>query len=176
MRFCEKLILLRKRKGMTQEEFSRAVGVSRQSVYKWESGQSYPEAAKLLEIRRLFDVSIDHMLDESVVLPILTQTEKTQEVEKKQEILSTPPTNNKPIVDDLDEKSYDDLLNEIILGEMPKEASKQETVKVVEREKKEEEIKVQAPRPSAPTVSVQKKKKKPGTIKEIVSAFFGKRR
>ena len=37
---------------MTQTEFSRAVGVSRQSVYKWESGQSYPEAEKLLELMK----------------------------------------------------------------------------------------------------------------------------
>ena len=50
MTFREKLVILRKIKGITQEEFACAVGVSRQAVYKWESGQSYPEVPKLLEM------------------------------------------------------------------------------------------------------------------------------
>ena len=71
MTFKEKLVKLRKLKGITQDEFASAVGVSRQAVYKWESGQSYPEVSKLLEIKALFNISIDDLLDESyeVVLP-----------------------------------------------------------------------------------------------------------
>ena len=71
MTFQEKLVKLRKLKGITQDEFASAVGVSRQAVYKWESGQSYPEAAKLVEIKKLFEISIDDLLDDSyeVVLP-----------------------------------------------------------------------------------------------------------
>ena len=71
MTFKEKIVKLRKQKGLTQDDFASAVGVSRQAVYKWESGQSYPEAQKLLEIKKLFDISIDDLLDESyeVVLP-----------------------------------------------------------------------------------------------------------
>ena len=71
MKFNEKIVRLRKIKGITQDEFAKAVGVSRQAVYKWESGQSYPEVAKLLEIKLLFNVSIDDLLDESfeIALP-----------------------------------------------------------------------------------------------------------
>ncbi len=71
MTFKEKLVKLRKLKGITQDEFASAVGVSRQAVYKWESGQSYPEVSKLLEIKALFNISIDDLLDDSyeVVLP-----------------------------------------------------------------------------------------------------------
>lgn len=71
MTFHEKLVKLRKLKGLTQDEFASAVGVSRQAVYKWESGQSYPEVTKLLEIKMIFDISIDDLLDESyeVILP-----------------------------------------------------------------------------------------------------------
>ena len=65
MKFSEKIVRLRKTKGMTQEELADAVGVSRQAVYKWECGQSYPEVAKLLEIKLLFGISIDDLLDES---------------------------------------------------------------------------------------------------------------
>ena len=71
MKFKEKIVKLRKLKGLTQDEFASAVGVSRQAVYKWECGQSYPEVAKLLEIKMLFGISIDDLLDESyeVIVP-----------------------------------------------------------------------------------------------------------
>ena len=71
MTFKEKIVKLRKLKGLTQDEFASAVGVSRQAVYKWECGQSYPEVAKLLEIKFLFGISIDDLLDESyeVIVP-----------------------------------------------------------------------------------------------------------
>lgn len=65
MTFREKLVILRKLKGITQEEFACAVGVSRQAVYKWESGQSYPEVPKLLEMKMLFTISIDDLLDDT---------------------------------------------------------------------------------------------------------------
>ena len=71
MTFKEKVVKLRKMKGLTQDEFASAVGVSRQAVYKWESGQSYPEVSKLLEMKLLFNISIDDLLDENyeVVVP-----------------------------------------------------------------------------------------------------------
>ena len=59
MTFKEKLVKLRKLKKITQDEFASAVGVSRQAVYKWESGQSYPEVPKLIEMKHLFGISID---------------------------------------------------------------------------------------------------------------------
>lgn len=71
MTFKEKIVKLRKLKGLTQDEFASAVGVSRQAVYKWESGQSYPEVSKLLEMKALFNISIDDLLDENyeVIVP-----------------------------------------------------------------------------------------------------------
>ena len=65
MKFSEKIVRLRKIKGITQDEFANAVGVSRQAVYKWECGQSYPEAMKLIEIKALFGISIDDLLDDT---------------------------------------------------------------------------------------------------------------
>ena len=70
MTFKEKLVILRKGKGLTQDEFAAAVGVSRQAVYKWECGQSYPEVPKLLEMKLLFTISIDELLDDSIDIPI----------------------------------------------------------------------------------------------------------
>ena len=70
MTFKEKLVILRKSRGLTQDEFASAVGVSRQAVYKWESGQSYPEVPKLLEMKLLFSISIDELLDDSYDIPL----------------------------------------------------------------------------------------------------------
>ena len=71
MTFKEKLVILRKGKGLTQDEFASAVGVTRQAVYKWECGQSYPEVQKLIEMKLLLGISIDDLLDDNyeVVLP-----------------------------------------------------------------------------------------------------------
>ena len=70
MTFKEKLVILRKSKGLTQDEFASFVGVSRQAVYKWECGQSYPEVAKLIELKLLFNISIDDLLDENFVIAL----------------------------------------------------------------------------------------------------------
>ena len=69
MTFREKLLALRRRDKLTQTALARAVGVTRQAVYLWEKGLSYPDAAALLSLRRLFGVSIDALLDDSLPLP-----------------------------------------------------------------------------------------------------------
>ncbi|SEU10696.1 helix-turn-helix domain-containing protein [Paenibacillus sp. NFR01] len=62
MEISEKLQQLRKQKGLSQEKLADLVGVSRQAVSKWESGQSQPETDKLLALSELFGVSVDHLL------------------------------------------------------------------------------------------------------------------
>lgn len=62
MEFYQKLQKMRKEKGMSQEELAAQLGVSRQAVSKWESGQGYPETQKLLMIGNLFSVSMDYLL------------------------------------------------------------------------------------------------------------------
>ena len=84
MTFGEKLVRLRKIKTLTQDEFASAVGVSRQAVYKWESGQSYPEASKLLEIKLLFGISIDDLLDDTYEV-ILPEKKKDEEEETERD-------------------------------------------------------------------------------------------
>ena len=60
----EKLALLREKKGITQEKLSEILGVSRQSVSRWETGISFPETDKLIKLSRLFECSIDFLLNE----------------------------------------------------------------------------------------------------------------
>lgn len=58
----EKLLALRAQKNMTQEELAERLGVTRQSVSKWESNGTFPNMNKLLEICDIFQVSLDYLL------------------------------------------------------------------------------------------------------------------
>ncbi len=53
----------RQQGGLTQEQLAETLGVSRQSVSKWESGQSYPEMEKLLALCELFRCDLDTLLE-----------------------------------------------------------------------------------------------------------------
>ena len=94
MTFKEKLIVLRKNKGLTQDDFAKAVGVSRQAVYKWENGTSYPEVPKLLEIKALYGISLDDLFDDSfeVAVPEKKKRKRAAVAEKAPEIKPEPKT------------------------------------------------------------------------------------
>ncbi len=68
MEFCEKVLLLRRARGMTQTEMADLLGVTRQSVYKWERGDSYPEAMTLLAMREVFGLTLDALLDPAYII------------------------------------------------------------------------------------------------------------
>ncbi len=59
----EKLYLLRKNKNISQEEIAEILNTSRQAVSKWERDESKPDIDKLILIAKLFNVSIDYLLD-----------------------------------------------------------------------------------------------------------------
>ncbi|MDO4323975.1 MAG: helix-turn-helix transcriptional regulator [Lachnospiraceae bacterium] len=65
MNFADKLVILRKEKGWSQEQLALMLGVSRQSVSKWEAGTSMPEISKLLQLSGLFLVSTDYLLKDT---------------------------------------------------------------------------------------------------------------
>ena len=62
MIFSEKLQLLRKSKGLTQEEFAEKLNVSRQAVAKWEAGQAYPDIMNLIQISDMMNVTVDYLV------------------------------------------------------------------------------------------------------------------
>lgn len=62
MNFAEHLMTLRKQRGWSQEELGSQIGVTRQTVSKWEMGQSTPELEKLVELSKLFGMSIDRLV------------------------------------------------------------------------------------------------------------------
>ena len=66
MKFGDKLIELRKKNGYSQEELAEKLGVSRQSVSKWESNNTYPETDKIVQIANLFDCSMDDLINDKI--------------------------------------------------------------------------------------------------------------
>ncbi len=66
MILSEKIIMLRKKFGWSQEELAEQLGVSRQSISKWELAAAIPELDKLLRLSELFGVSTDYLLKDDV--------------------------------------------------------------------------------------------------------------
>lgn len=62
MKLFVKIQQLRKQQGMSQEKLAQLLGVSRQSVSKWESGQSLPEVDKIIQLSNIFQVTTDYLL------------------------------------------------------------------------------------------------------------------
>lgn len=62
MDLADRIQYLRKTKGLSQEELADKIGVSRQAVSKWESGQSTPDIEKIVILSELFAVTTDYLL------------------------------------------------------------------------------------------------------------------
>ena len=62
MSIAERILTLRKSKGMSQEQLAEAVGVSRQAVSKWESEQASPDPEKIITLSEVFGVTTDYLL------------------------------------------------------------------------------------------------------------------
>ncbi|MCP8382539.1 helix-turn-helix domain-containing protein [Clostridioides difficile] len=56
------LILKRKEKGITQDELANYIGVSKASVSKWETGQSYPDITFLPQLATYFNITVDELI------------------------------------------------------------------------------------------------------------------
>lgn len=80
--FSENLKKIRKEQGLSQEELADQLGVSRQAISKWESGQAYPEMDKIIALCNKFNVNIDDLLHNDI-------KEVKGEEESKKKINST---------------------------------------------------------------------------------------
>lgn len=89
MKINEQIAILRKKKGVTQEEFAQVLGVTNQAVSKWESGQCCPDIQLLPEISKYFEVSIDELM-----------CEKAPRNDRKTEVSAENDSNvNDPLLD-----------------------------------------------------------------------------
>ena len=81
MILAEKIMEMRKKNGWSQEELAYQLGVSRQSVSKWESGASIPDLERILKLSQIFGVSTDYLLKEEIeMVPeiVSAQTEQPE--------------------------------------------------------------------------------------------------
>ena len=108
MSIAERILTLRKSKGMSQEQLAEAVGVSRQAVSKWESEQASPDPEKIITLSEVFGVTTDYLLKG-------VEPEKEEaKTEEKAEEKKTEDTH----------MTVGDVLDQKILTEKNKEKSK----------------------------------------------------
>lgn len=67
MEFGDKLIEERKNKGLSQEQLAEKLGVSRQAISRWEAGNALPDVNNLKKLSKLFEVSMDYLLNDNFV-------------------------------------------------------------------------------------------------------------
>ena len=83
MGFSERVTALRKQAGWSQEELAQRLDVSRQAVSKWESGQVIPEVEKIVELSKVFDVTVDYLLKPSEIDELSVKTEILEQQQKQ---------------------------------------------------------------------------------------------
>ena len=86
MNFSEKLTNLRKQKGLSQEELGEKLNVTRQTISKWELGQTTPDMAKLTEIANLFEVSVNDLTSEEELAQNESKKENKNEGGSRKEV------------------------------------------------------------------------------------------
>ncbi|MCI6700239.1 MAG: helix-turn-helix domain-containing protein, partial [Solobacterium sp.] len=87
MQFYEKLSKLRKANNLSQEQLAEKLNVTRQAVSKWESGESYPDMAKIIQLCKILNCSLNELMDDGVMGEI-EPNEKENEKEEKKNYLS----------------------------------------------------------------------------------------
>lgn len=70
MVLSEKLLYLRKKQGMSQEQLAAKVTVSRQAISKWELGESLPDTENILQLTKIFNVTADFLLNDEIDIPV----------------------------------------------------------------------------------------------------------
>lgn len=63
---AENLKKIRKEHNLSQEQLAEQLGVSRQSVSKWESNQAYPEMDKVIQLAKMFNLNVDDLLNQDI--------------------------------------------------------------------------------------------------------------
>ena len=80
MELKEKLVDLRKKKGLSQAELAEAINVSRQAISRWEVGSAIPSADNLMWLSKFYEVSMDELMG--------VDTDDKQPTKKEQQITS----------------------------------------------------------------------------------------
>lgn len=90
MNFGNNFLKYRKRKGLTQEEIAEKLQVSRQSVSKWETGETVPDLIKAVKIADIFEISLDALCDRETISKLETNQNITAQQDIKLEFKRHP--------------------------------------------------------------------------------------
>ena len=82
MNFNEKLIELRKSKGLSQDDLGQRLGVSRQTISKWELAQSYPDFQRLVLISDYFGLSLDALVKDVDVEDVRNKSTSEKQIDE----------------------------------------------------------------------------------------------
>lgn len=87
MKLEEKLVSLRKAKGLSQMKLAEMMNVSRQAISRWEVGSAVPSVDNLKYLGRLYDVPLEYLLHDDASEPVHQEAEKISDTGKKRWIL-----------------------------------------------------------------------------------------
>ena len=82
IKIANKLVELRKKNGLSQEELADKLGLSRQAVSKWERAESSPDTDNLICLAKLYNVSLDELLNTDETIEEISREVKEKEEEK----------------------------------------------------------------------------------------------
>ncbi len=80
MEIGKKIMELRKKKGLSQEELAEKVGVARQTISKWELGETSPDLKQSKELSKIFNVSLDELVDNDIKNVLIEKTSNTEKL------------------------------------------------------------------------------------------------
>ena len=80
MKIGKNIMNLRKKKGLSQEELAEKVGVARQTISKWELGETSPDLKQSKELSKIFNVSLDELTDNDIKNILVEKTSNTEKL------------------------------------------------------------------------------------------------
>lgn len=83
MNLNERLIDLRKKRGLSQQEFAEKLNVTRQTVSKWESGATLPNGERLIQLSKLYGVTVEYLMNGTGEPPTLPESAQESAKPKK---------------------------------------------------------------------------------------------
>ena len=80
MEIGKKIMDLRKKNGLSQEELAEKIGVARQTISKWELGETSPDLKQAKELSKIFKVSLDELTDNDIKNILVEKTSNTEKL------------------------------------------------------------------------------------------------
>lgn len=115
MKFSEKIVYMRKKRGISQDRLAKKMGVSRQTIYKWEADLNTPEFNKIERLAEILDISYDLLLDDNIDLEEHFKSSEERENESEAENTDVAPVDSEDITSQKQKKNNTYRINIFII-------------------------------------------------------------